>query len=272
MTASAFLTRRRPWAAFALVAAVAAAVSLPAAAPASAAEPAPFIVGGTPTTTDAYPFTMQVGTEYVPRCGGTLVAPSKVVTAAHCVDGDPTSELSTYVVGGRTERLGSDGTVREVIDVWLHPDYDADTNVADIAVLTLADEMPYEPLPFAAPTDTHLYAPGTMARILGWGWTAYPGTSADQLMTAEVPIVADADCEAAYASHSTQVDASIMFCAGFPEGGVDACNRDSGGPLVVDGVLAGVVSWGHECARPGYPGVYVRMTAYAADVREQITS
>jgi trypsin len=89
---------------------------------------------------------------------------------------------------------------------------------------------------------------------------------------ARSPLVADAECEAAYASHSTRVDASIMFCAGFPAGGVDACNRDSGGPLVVDGVLAGVVSWGHECARPGYPGVYVRMTTYAADVREQITS
>ncbi|KAH1017646.1 hypothetical protein HUJ05_008257 [Dendroctonus ponderosae] len=48
-----------------------------------------------------------------------------------------------------------------------------------------------------------------------------------------------------------------MLCAGYPAGGYDACNGDSGGPLIVDGYLAGIVSWGYQCAVANYPGVRV---------------
>ena len=60
-----------------------------------------------------------------------------------------------------------------------------------------------------------------------------------------------------------------MVCAGYPSGGSDTCQGDSGGPLVVQksptddsAIVYGVVSWGIGCARPGYPGVYTRVTKY----------
>ncbi|MGP4114703.1 S1 family peptidase [Streptomyces sp. 4N509B] len=267
---------RRITMAFALaVAGIVAALAVPAgAATASATEPpATRIVGGTPTTTAEYPFMMQVGFGIVPRCGGTLVAPTKVLTAAHCVETLTPDQLARLVVvGGRDEYQSENGTERPVSEAWVHPDRDRVTRVADVAVLTLAEPMPFATLPIAAATDTHLYEPGTMSRILGWGLTEENGDIPDQLMTAQVPVISDADCEAAYATHTTTYDAPSMVCAAYPEGGVDACNRDSGGPLVIDGVVAGVVSWGRGCARADSPGVYARMTTFSADVMEQITS
>lgn len=53
-----------------------------------------------------------------------------------------------------------------------------------------------------------------------------------------------------------------MICAGYPDGGMDACYGDSGGPLVDDKRnLIGIVSWGSSCALPGKPGVYTNLAA-----------
>ncbi|NJQ05360.1 S1 family peptidase [Streptomyces lonarensis] len=242
-----------------------------AATPVTSEPAAPLIVGGTPTTTDEHPYVMQLAGASgvrVQRCGATLVAPTKAVTAAHCVHNlDRTRYL---VVGGRTARLGPEGVDREISDIWINPAWDRDTKAGDVAVLTLAEPMPFATLPIAGPTDAHLYEPGTPSHVLGWGRTAEVGNASTVLRIAEVPLVADAACEAAYASHTFQVDSASMVCAGLPEGGVDACQLDSGGPLVVDGVLVGVVSWGNGCARPDFPGVYVRVSAFSEALSAEI--
>ena len=63
-----------------------------------------------------------------------------------------------------------------------------------------------------------------------------------------------------------------MLCAGYPEGGIDACKGGSGRPLVVNGGLIGIVSSGEGCAKPGEPGeprVYTRVSTYAGDIAVQ---
>lgn len=226
------------------------------------------IVGGTPTTTAAYPFVMQVtdasGRQF---CGGTLVAARKVVTAAHCVAGESASGVR--VVGGRTYRDGADGTVSEVSGIWVHPGYTDPASGDDVAVLTLSTAMPYATAPYVSPTDTGVYAAGTTARVLGWGTTSESGGSSDQLRTATVPVVSDDGCASAYGSDFV---ASDMVCAGYSSGGTDTCQGDSGGPLLVGGVLAGITSWGNGCARAGYPGVYTRLTTFSEQVTAQIGS
>ncbi|MFD6550215.1 S1 family peptidase [Streptomyces sp. NPDC058398] len=234
-------------------------------APSAAAVPQP-IVGGTTTTTTAYPFMMQITDARQNQfCGGTLVAADKVVTAAHCMAGETTNSIR--VVGGRTFLNGTDGTVSQVSDIWINPDYTDATEGDDVAVLTLSTSMPYTPAPYVSGSDTDLYAAGTTSRIVGWGTTSENGTSSNQLRTATVPTVSDSSCAASYGS--TYV-ASDMVCAGYAAGGVDTCQGDSGGPLLIGGVLAGITSWGEGCAEPGYPGVYTRLTTFSSLVAEQV--
>jgi secreted trypsin-like serine protease len=263
---------RRTAAPFAACAAGAATVLLAAPGAEAAARPAHDvpqpIVGGTPTTTTAYPFVMQVtdasGRQF---CGGTLVAARKVVTAAHCMAGESTGGVR--VVGGRTYLDGTDGTVSEVSDIWIDPDFTDSASGDDVAVLTLTEAMPYATAAYVSPTDTDVYAAGTTARILGWGTTSESGAVSDQLRTATVPVVSDTDCTSAYGSDFV---ASEMVCAGHSSGGTDTCQGDSGGPLLVGGVLAGITSWGNGCAKAGHPGVYTRLTAFSTLVTAQIGS
>jgi secreted trypsin-like serine protease len=239
------------------------------AAPGAVAAPQP-IVGGTTTTASAYPYVMQITNASQSQfCGGTLVSPTKVITAAHCMVGRTTS--NTRVVGGRTFRNGTDGTVRTVSRIWIHPSYSSVQSGKDVAVLTLSSSMPYTPVSYVTSSQTGVYATGTTARILGWGTTSSGGSSSNQLRTATVPTVANSVCGSSSAYGSDFI-ASDMVCAGFTSGGVDTCQGDSGGPLIIGGVLAGITSWGNGCADAQYPGIYTRLTTFSNTVAAQINS
>ncbi|MER6428052.1 serine protease [Streptomyces sp900105245] len=251
----------------AIMAAAAAAAAGLLASPTASAAPQP-IVGGTTTTTTAYPFMMQITDASQNQfCGGTLVAPKKVVTAAHCMVGETTG--SVRVVGGRTYLNGTNGTVSRVSKIWINPDYTDATNGDDVAVLTLSTSMPYTTAKYVSSSQTSVYAAGSTARILGWGTTSENGSSSNQLRTATVPIVSDSSCRSSYGSDFVQSD---MVCAGYTSGGVDTCQGDSGGPLLIGGALAGITSWGEGCAEAGYPGVYTRLTTFSNLVTTQVNS
>jgi trypsin len=206
--------------------------------------------------------------EGAPFCGGTLVAARKVVTAAHCVttNGSPDPAASFRVVAGRTDMRTNEGTTDEVIGVWVHPGFVSAAQGSDVAVLTLALPLRYQPLPMVGAGDTASYAPGTQATVLGWGRTGENDQQSSTLRSVTVPIVADADCARA----EPDFKSPAMVCAGVPQGGRDACLGDSGGPMVVAGRLAGLVSWGEGCARPGKPGVYTRLATYRDQVAAQV--
>ncbi|MCX2734308.1 serine protease [Saccharopolyspora sp. NFXS83] len=197
-------------------------------------------------------------------CGGTLVTPIKVVTAAHCVDGRDPGGLRA--ITGRADLRDTGGADGAVGDVWVHPEFRDVTEGRDVAVLTLTAPAAQQPLPMAEPGDTESYRPGAPARVYGWGRTTETGSSSDVLRSAEVPISSDADCRAAYPDY----EPGTRVCAGAPEGGRDACAGDSGGPLVADGRLIGVVSYGTGCGRPGTPGVYTRIAAVSSDVAARL--
>ncbi len=144
------------------------AAALAATALLTGAGPAAAVRGGGPARTDARPYAMLIeladGSQF---CGGTLIAPTKVLTAGHCVRNadDP---MTLLVIGGRTRLSDTGGTVRHVASYRVDPGWSPGTAAHDGAVITLKRPMPYRTLPPAGPKDAALYADGRTATVLGW--------------------------------------------------------------------------------------------------------
>ncbi len=240
---------------------------------------APTIVGGREADPGEWPWQVALihagGTPYDDQyCGGTLISPLWVVTAAHCAQGKTASQIQV-LAGIHNLRTPDRGFLRLNIQrIILHPNYGQATQYdSDIALLELSAPATFRPMTAAQlPIDGVIPVAadigpltGVEATVTGWGNTSssdidYP----DTLQEVEVPILANADCSRAYPGSVT----GNMVCAGVPVGGLDSCQGDSGGPLVIFNnetsrwELAGIVSWGYGCALPGLPGVYTRVSSF----------
>jgi trypsin len=223
------------------------------------------VVGGQRATTSAAPWVVYLtdasGFQF---CGGTLVTPTKVVTAAHCTASAP--DRKTFVVVGRDDKESKAGTSVPVTKTWVSPTFTSVGNGLDVSVLTLATPVTQKTLPLATAADSALYSPATAATIYGWGSTAENGTPSRYLLSATVPIRDDSYCKAG----ASNFDPGLLTCAGYDDGGVDTCQGDSGGPLVVAGKLVGITSFGDGCARAGKPGYYTRVGPNAALIEKQL--
>ncbi|MFD3311793.1 trypsin-like serine protease [Streptomyces sp. NPDC058694] len=238
----------------------------------------PFIIGGGETTIASAPWMVQLGysdpvTGDGYFCGGTLVAPNKVLTAAHCVAGLDWVSNGAVLAGTTDLDDYATGTPAGVYRQWTHPRYNEATIQNDIAVLTLDRPLEQQWLRLAASDDSALYKAGTAATVYGWGLTsgADDATLSTKLKKASLPLVADSTCNSAMQAvlGGDEFIEGSMTCAGTPATGVDEgtnspCNGDSGGPLVVGNKIVGIVSWGVAgCTGKGAYPVFTKVSSYA---------
>lgn len=233
------------------------------------------IIGGGPADAGRFPWLAAILGPHRRRdqyCGGALVSADQVLTAAHCVSA-PAAELR--VVFGRSSMANiPGGTGSGVATEWVDPRFHTSLLRGhrvyddDLALLMLAQPVNLPRLPLVGARDTGAYRAGAPATILGWGSTAEGDRANTVLREATVPVSSDGFCRAAYGD---AYDAQGMVCAGYPQGGVDTCALDSGGPLIIAGQLAGIVSWGVGCARPNLPGVYTRVGTFSDQVEDHIS-
>lgn len=228
------------------------------------------VVGGRDATRP-YPYMAELRSDGSYICGASLVAPNKILTAAHCVDADRRNPSNLSFVLGRTQRSDtSQGEEIPASSLEIHPQYDAGTQAYDVAIVTLTrNATKGSPVRIADPaTEKALWAPGKTATVTGWGtrvgFDVLGVTLTDRLQEVDLPMVADADCDQSYSLTFSGIDEKTMVCAGQLQGAKDSCQGDSGGPLVVrdaSGTLvqAGVVSWGFGCGYPTQYGVYARI-------------
>nr|XP_027234149.1 transmembrane protease serine 9-like [Penaeus vannamei] len=225
------------------------------------------IVEGAPAAAKEYPFQVRVrhrtdGRVYV--CGGTIVKKRWVLTAAHCLF-DKNEKIATSVEVGYGSISIDSLTFVTALKFIAHPDYNNKTFANDIAVVQLPEPLPYvkndsiQPVCLALESDIPFRG---KVVATGWGHTSFDGTSPSTLHEVQLDLISISDCEVLI---RLPPDSSKVLCALTPY--KDTCHGDSGGPLLTeleDGRWAQVAltSYGIECARPQYPGVYTKVSAY----------
>ncbi|CAF3835614.1 unnamed protein product [Adineta steineri] len=220
------------------------------------------IVGGVQAHPNSWPWQvrLQAGNSL---CGGSLIDTRHVLTAAHCLKIPIVAQEYKVFVGLHDINQPIYGEQQIVAErVFMHEQYNKNTQENDIAIIRLS-----KPVTISDKINV-ICLPGSEANNVnetvwtsGWGTTSFQGETSPVLKQTALHTMPNR-CGQIYGNYNNQK----QMCAGAYGGGRDTCQGDSGGPLMYESngqwFLNGVVSYGHECARDGYPGVYARVSYY----------
>ncbi|XP_045455963.1 transmembrane protease serine 11D-like [Melitaea cinxia] len=233
------------------------------------------IIGGMETCINMYPYNVAISRSGKHWCGGSIIDEQWILTAGHCFesayDGDK-RKLVPFIVRAGSSFHNRGGYQARVNKVFFPSGYSPGNADYDYSLLRLD-----RPLPIGRniavlnlPAKDYLIESDDILIVTGWGSTHESGFGniPDRLRFVPVPIMKVQECQKAYRFYISP----RMLCAGYATGGKDACNHDSGGPAVRDGVLIGIVSFGgKKCGDPRSPGVYSRVSEITEWVEQTVT-
>ncbi|XP_017479803.1 PREDICTED: uncharacterized protein LOC108369239 isoform X8 [Rhagoletis zephyria] len=209
-------------------------------------------------------------------CGAVLISSRHLLTAAHCLAGYP---KGAYLVrlGDHYANIAEASEIDSFIENWyVHEKFrDATHMNNDIAMIVLKTPVKFNDYiqPVCLPSKDATVTENRKCTISGWGSIkSGVSTPSNILRAAELPILSDDVCKQPHVYGASLTEG--MFCAGYMDESVDACDGDSGGPLIChdeDGeTLYGIISWGQHCGYANKPGVYVRVEKYVDWIMDKI--
>ncbi|XP_027139891.1 ovochymase-1 isoform X2 [Larimichthys crocea] len=219
------------------------------------------IIGGQEAWAHSWPWQVSLRFASMPACGGAIIGPLWVISAAHCFKRYNKASFWT-VLAGKHDLDNPEEPTQQVVGVLViinHHGYNTRTKDNDVALLKLQHPLIFNQ--FIRPINIWMtpLPPFRRCTITGWGSTRENGPRIHRLQEVNVTILPFDVCNQYYLGRIRP----SMFCAGKDGGGADACQGDSGGPLsCFTGSryeLAGVVSWGIGCGRARKPGVYTKV-------------
>ncbi|KAF6215302.1 hypothetical protein GE061_010054 [Apolygus lucorum] len=237
------------------------------------------IVGGRFYKTNEYPFIVGIARVaargYSPFCGGSIITPNHVITAAHCTDDIIKSRAMTAVLLGTHDRSkASPGAVIiNVAGIQQHAGYIPRIFMNDISILTLASSINFNKIigPVCLP-QPGLDVSRQTVRVLGWGAERNQGSMTMMPKKLDTTAVTIEQCAASWGSSISTNNPTQICTISTRE---TACQGDSGGPVVwLDPqtnryTLVGLVSYGMSCSDQK-PTVNTRVAAFIPWIQQQI--
>ncbi|NWU87248.1 MCT1A protease, partial [Onychorhynchus coronatus] len=193
-------------------------------------------------------------------CGGFLIHPAAVLSAAHCVN-------ITVTLGAHNIKKNELSQQKFHVGRWvIHPRYFNYRSGNDIVLLKLEPKakMTEYVKTISLPRYNKTVTPGTECSVSGWGQTSLTGQRTDVLLEVDLKVQREEVCERDFHGYLFQ----SMICAGDIRGRKSTYNGDSGGPLVCTQKAHGIVSYGYQ-KRP-FPKVFTRVSYFKPWIIEQL--
>lgn len=250
---------------------------LPTAASGAGTDAGASIVHGKPTTIKDWPWQVALVMKHSGNstrrdffCGGSVLAPRIVLTAAHCVVGMTSAQRERLrVISGRTRLNSTQGETTAVSGIRIAPRTGGRNStgrfsfrVFDVALLKLAAPVEAEPIKLAGSDEGRTFSTGQVVWTTGWGkMTPWTNQVPDTLRKAKLVVQSDRLCGL---DSNLSYPRDTLLCLGSAEGHSSACSGDSGGPLVAwttSGYrLVGATSGGDRFCRGYVPSFFAKVS------------